>query len=116
MKKNERTLHVLICVLLICVFFVNFLAPKKVKAEEKKSSFCLFCTKTKDDPLYEKEQQFNKKISIIKSVFGESIDPIALAATVYHRYGQDYIYNEEYTELKIIETTGNYIKKEQLID
>ena len=98
MKKNERTLHVLICVLLICVFFVNFLAPKKVKAEEKKSSFCLFCTKTKDDPLYEKEQQFNKKISIIKSVFGESIDPIALAATVYHRYGQDYIYNEEYTE------------------
>ena len=60
--------------------------------------FCELCTKKKGDPLYKKEQQFYNKVNIIKQVFGDRIDEVVLASTVLHRYGQDYVYNKEYTE------------------
>ena len=60
--------------------------------------YCEFCTKSEDDPLYKKEKQFYEKIKIIKSIFGDRIDEVALAATVLHKYGDNYTYNVEYTE------------------
>ena len=95
MKRGKKLLFGIL--LLMLVFSVSVF---NVKAEDKKENrdfYCFFCTKDKDDPLYKKEMQFNDKIKTIKRVFGDRIDEVALAYTVLHRYGQDYVYNNEYT-------------------
>ena len=74
--------------------FYEFI-PSPIYSEEK--VFCELCTKDEDDPLYKKERQFFNKIRIIKNIFGDRIDEVVLASTVLHRYGQDYVYNAEYT-------------------
>ena len=94
MKRSIKI--ILSTIVLVLIFSVSF----NVKAEEKdnkKDFYCPLCTKSEDDPLYRKERQFYQKIKIIKTVFGDSIDEVALAATVLHRYGQNYTYNVEYT-------------------
>ena len=82
----------------IIVCSLVFSISLNVKAMEKKDYYCPLCTKKKDDPLYAKERQFYTKIKIIKTVFGDSIDEVVLAATVLHKYGTNYTYNVEWTE------------------
>ena len=96
MKKSISFYKIISTIVLVLIFSVSL----NVKAEEKdnkKDFYCPLCTKSEDDPLYRKERQFYQKIKIIKTVFGDSIDEVALAATVLHRYGQNYTYNVEYT-------------------
>lgn len=74
-----------ICFLLTIFLFCFCLLPSSVYASQ--DVYCPLCVhRDDDDPLYNKERQFYQKISIIKTVFGDSIDEVALAAAVLHRY------------------------------
>lgn len=68
--------------------------------ENEKKVYCPLCEhRNDDDPLYNKERQFYQKISIIKSIFGDSIDEVALAAAVLHRYNnKELAYEREFDE------------------
>ena len=89
-------------ILFIVMILFFSASPFKVLADEVKDNdknvYCALCTKSEDDPLYKKERQFYEKIKIIKTIFGDRIDEVALAATVLHKYGVDNAYNVEYTE------------------
>lgn len=94
---NKKLRNIIVVVSFILPFFIM----SNVKAEEVKKSkdiYCPLCShRDDDDPLYKKERQFYKKIKIIKSIFGDSIDEVALAAAVLHRYsGPDVAYEREY--------------------
>lgn len=63
------------------VFFIIIIG--NVSAEEETTSKCLICSG--DPEIYEMEQQFAQRVKIFKSVLGNSVDEIALAATVLHK-------------------------------
>ena len=98
MKKSILFSKMIFSTIVLVLIFSVSLNVKAVEKETKKDFYCPLCTKSEDDPLYKKERQFYQKVKIIKDVFGDSIDEVALAATVLHRYGQNYTYNVEYTE------------------
>ncbi len=98
MKKNNLN-NLIIMILVFMIMVVAFISPKKAVAAENKSKvYCQLCEhKNDNDPLYNKERQFYQKIQIIKKVFGDSIDEVALAAAVLHRYNsKELAYEREY--------------------
>lgn len=103
MKKN-KFFSIIICFLFISLVLLSSLSPKRAYAVEKEDDkdkvYCPLCIhRDDDDPLYKKERQFYQKIHIIKAVYGNSIDEVALAASVLHRYsGPDVAYEKEYDE------------------
>ncbi|MBR3199271.1 MAG: hypothetical protein IKG27_04580 [Bacilli bacterium] len=85
----------------IFILFLIFLPSKYVLAQEKqitnKGAYCYLCKYKKSDGLmYIKEKQFYNKVEALKSVYGDSVDKVALAAAVLHRYGIDTAYNNVY--------------------
>ena len=103
MKKN-KFFSIILCFLFISLVLLSSLSPKRAYAVEKEDDkdkvYCPLCIhRDDDDPLYKKERQFYQKIHIIKAVYGNSIDEVALAASVLHRYsGPDVAYEKEYDE------------------
>lgn len=96
---DDKMYNFLRKLIIICfILFISFFSYGVNAKTDDKNFYCPLCTKSEDDPLYKKEKQFFKKVSLIKSVFGDSIDEVVLAYTVLHRYGQDYTYNTEYTK------------------
>ena len=81
MNKNWYKLFVFIAAFLIIV--LSFIGT--VKAEDDEEIFCIICNG--DKKTFEMEQQFSSRIKMIKSVplIKNSIDTIALAATVLHK-------------------------------
>ena len=101
MKKVNK----LFIVVFIIFFFINVfvISPIFVSASEKQGTggkyYCPLCEHRSDsDPLYRKERQFYRKIELLKEAYGDSIDEIALAASVLHRYGKTDTYNALYTD------------------
>lgn len=99
MKNN--VFKIIITTLTIMVIMVAFILPKNAHAAEEdnnKKVYCPLCEhKDDNDPLYNKERQFYNKIYIIKQIFGDSIDEVALAAAVLHRYtNKELAYEKEY--------------------
>ncbi len=91
--KKKTSIFVLILILVLPFKHV-LAAPTK---EFKKETFCYLCKYKKSDGLmYVKEKQFYRKVELLKSTYGNSIDEIALAASVLHRYGTDEAYNKVY--------------------
>ena len=83
--------------LIVLVFVLSFcISPKFILAKEK--VYCPLCVhRNSDDPLYKKERQFYQKVSIIKGIYGDSIDTTALTFAVLNRYtGRDVAYEREY--------------------
>ena len=82
------------------IILLSFYSEPSLAKEEdnKKDIYCPLCVhRDDDDPLYKKERQFYQKIHIIKSIFRNSIDEVALASAVLHRYtGVDTAYEREY--------------------
>ena len=85
---------------IFCLLFFSFPKVTLAEKEASKAIYCPLCEhKSDDDPLYDKERQFYLKINIIKSIFGKSIDEVALAAAVLHRYNnKELAYEREYDE------------------
>lgn len=86
------------------VFTVGiFILPQNASADKDQGTggkyYCILCEhRDTNDPLYEKEQQFYRKVSLIKQEYGDSIDEIVLASSVLHRYGRTDAYNALYTK------------------
>ena len=97
LKKFNKLMKCIIISLILSIVLVSAILPKNVSAKIKDVD-CYLCKKDKDDPLYKKEVQFYKKIDIIKSIFGNKIDEIVLAATVLHKFDADTAYAIEYNE------------------
>lgn len=99
--KNNKLFSIVIIFLITTLIVLFSVSPKGAyAAEEKNNVYCPLCIhRDDDDPLYKKERQFYQKIHIIKKVFGNSIDEVALAASVLHRYsGVDVAYEKEYDD------------------
>ena len=99
--KNNKVFSIIIIFLFAILTVLFSMSPKVAYADEKKDSvYCPLCVHRDDkDPLYKKERQFYQKIHIIKKIFGKSIDEVALAASVLHRYsGVDVAYEKEYDD------------------
>lgn len=101
--KINKFFSEIICVLFFCLLIIFSMLPSSAYADEKEGTnnvYCPLCVhRDDDDPLYKKERQFYKKIHIIKSIFRNSIDEVALASAVLHRYsGVDVAYEKEYDD------------------
>lgn len=101
MKKMSRLLFFFG---VLFVFTVGiFILPQNASADKAQGTggkyYCILCEhRDTNDPLYEKEQQFYRKVSLIKQEYGNSIDEIVLASSVLHRYGRTDAYNALYTK------------------
>lgn len=79
--------------------FLLVILPQTVfAAESKKDVYCPLCQhRNSDDPLYNKERQFYQKVKILKEVYGNSLDEVALTFAVTDRYnGADKAFEKEY--------------------
>ncbi|MBR2833378.1 MAG: hypothetical protein IKE75_02985 [Bacilli bacterium] len=82
-----------ICVFIVAffsLFFVGFADASAVTGagiadqdSGKKPHYCVICSG--DEKTYLMEKQFGERIKIIKSILGDAVDEIALAATVLHK-------------------------------
>ena len=78
MKKGKFLFKAFVFVAIIFIVFVT-----NVSADENEKKRCLICSG--DPDVYDKEQQFAERVRIFKNILGNSIDEVALAATVVHK-------------------------------
>ena len=97
---NRKSIKIILIFIISFILLFSFFPNNTLAEEEKDKVYCPLCThRNDDDPLYKKERQFYQKIRIIKAIFGNSIDEVALASAVLHRYsGPDVAYTREYEE------------------
>lgn len=97
---NRKSIKIILVFIVSFILLFSFFPNNTLAEEEKDKVYCPLCThRNDDDPLYKKERQFYQKIRIIKAIFGNSIDEVALASAVLHRYsGPDVAYTREYEE------------------
>lgn len=95
MKKNKFFSIIFYFLFISLVLLLSF-SPKRVYAAENKENkldkdfYCSLCRHTDpSDPLYEKERQFYYKVKSIKEKYGNSIDEVALIASVLHKYSNN---------------------------
>ena len=79
-------LHI-VMIFIVAFFCFSLVSINNVKADyeedEKLDHTCIICNS--DKHAFEMEKQFRDRIKIIKSILGDSVDEIALAATVLHK-------------------------------
>ena len=90
--KNNKLFSIVIIFLITTLIVLFSVSPKEVYAKQEldEEFYCSLCKyKDSSNPMYEKERQFYYKIKTIKEKYGKSIDEVALAAAVLHRYNDN---------------------------